>query len=196
MVENTFNLGDIVRVKVGKNLVETEITGIMPDGLYRVKSVNTHREFSVRHIHELVTAATRNIPDVAPASEVEAVAEPDATEMPCALDAETEDADQREEGTASDSKEDEYAINPAHESDRPRRRMSLMSAAVEVLKKSNVPMNTREIVAAVISQGLWEQTDCKTPEQSLYGSIFREIAAKDHPRIVRAEQKGKFRIAE
>ena len=28
MVENTFKLGDIVRVKVGKNLVETEITGI------------------------------------------------------------------------------------------------------------------------------------------------------------------------
>ena len=74
--------------------------------------------------------------------------------------------------------------------------MSLMSAAVEVLKKSSVPMNTREIVAAVIAQGLWEQTDCKTPEQSLYGSIFREIADKDHPRIVRAEQKGKFRIAE
>ena len=196
MVENTFKLGDIVRVKVGKNLVETEITGIMPDGLYRVKSVNTHREFSVRHIHELVTAATRNIPDVAPASEVEAVAEPDATEMPCALDAETEDADQREEGTASDSKEDEYAINPAHESDRPRRRMSLMSAAVEVLKKSNVPMNTREIVAAAIEAGLWEPTGSKTPEQSLYGSIFREIAAGKNPRIVRAEQKGKFRIAD
>ena len=72
---NEVKVGSLIRVKVGKNLVETEITGIMPDGLYRVKSVNTHREFSVRHIHELVTAATRNIPDVAPASEVEAVAD-------------------------------------------------------------------------------------------------------------------------
>ena len=69
-------------------------------------------------------------------------------------------------------------------------------AAVEVLKKSNVPMNTREIVAAAIEAGLWEPTGSKTPEQSLYGSIFREIAAGKHPRIVRAEQKGKFRIAD
>ena len=71
-----------------------------------------------------------------------------------------------------------------------------MNAAVQLLRESPVPMNTREIVAAAIEAGLWEPTGSKTPEQSLYGSIFREIAAKEHPRIVRAEQKGKFRIAE
>ena len=32
MVENTFKLGDIVRVKVGKNLIEAELVEILPDG--------------------------------------------------------------------------------------------------------------------------------------------------------------------
>ena len=72
----------------------------------------------------------------------------------------------------------------------------VMNAAVQLLRESPVPMNTREIVAAALEAGLWEPTGSKTPEQSLYGSIFREIATKERPRIVRADQKGKFRIAE
>ena len=169
MVENEFHPGDIVRVKVGKNLVEAEVVGLMPNGLFNVKSLNTQKEFGVKHIHELVFAAK---------------------------DYKQEKPEPEEAELASDGEDEEAVINPVHESDRPRRRMSLMSAAVEVLKKSNVPMNTREIVAAAIEAGLWEPTGSKTPEQSLYGSIFREIAAKDHPRIVRAEQKGKFKFAD
>jgi len=36
--------------------------------------------------------------------------------------------------------------------------------------------------------------ECKTPEQTLYGSIFREFNTKEHPRILKS--KGKFVIAE
>ena len=41
----------------------------------------------------------------------------------------------------------------------------------------------------------WTPTGCKTPEQSIYGSIFREINNKAHPRIVKNNVKGKFVIA-
>jgi hypothetical protein len=180
MVENEFHPGDIVRVKVGKNLVEAEVVGLMPNGLFNVKSLNTQKEFGVKHIHELVFAAKDYEQEEKPEPEpvTEPVTEPEEAEL------------------ASDGEDEEAGINPVHESDRPKKRMSLMNAAVQLLRESPVPMNTREIVAAAIEAGLWEPTGSKTPEQSLYGSIFREIAAKDHPRIVRAEQKGKFRIAE
>ena len=171
MVENEFHPGDIVRVKVGKNLVEAEVVELMPNGLYKVKSLNTQKEFGVKHIHELIYAANDD------SQEPEPVTEP-------------------EEAESTSGEDEDAVINPAHESDRPKKRMSLMNAAVELLRESPVPMNTREIVAAAIKAGLWEPTDCKTPEQSLYGSIFREIAAKEHPRIVRAEQKGKFKLAD
>lgn len=55
-------------------------------------------------------------------------------------------------------------------------------------------MNTREMVKAATDSGLWIPTDCKTPEQTLYGSIFREIASKEVPRIVKAEVRGKFKL--
>ena len=72
--------------------------------------------------------------------------------------------------------------------------MSLLSAAVEVLKEAGPehPMNCKEILEAILARQLWTPTDCKTPEQTLYGSIFREIKTKAQPRIVKSEVKGKF----
>ena len=74
----------------------------------------------------------------------------------------------------------------------PAKRTSLMDAAVAVLKASGEPMNTREIVKIATEKGYWTPTACKTPEQTLYGSIFREIKTKANPRIVKSETKGKF----
>ena len=137
------------------------------------------------------------------------VAEPEAVpaepEHPEAT-AETEPAtvevvpeDEAAEFTPSgEDEEDEYAINPAHESDKPVKRLSLLNAAVIVLKDAGPehPMNCKEILEAILERQLWTPTDCKTPEQTLYGSIFREINAKEHPRIVKSNVKGKFVIAE
>ena len=77
----------------------------------------------------------------------------------------------------------------------PVKPLSLMNAAVEVLRQSEQPLNTREIVAQAVASRLWTPTGARTPEQTLYGAIFREIATKEQPRIVKAEQKGKFRLA-
>ena len=95
-----------------------------------------------------------------------------------------------------EDEEDEYAINPAHESDKPVKRMSLLNAAVEVLKAAGPehPMNCKEILEAILDRHLWPLTDCKTPEQMIYGSIFREINNKEHPRIKKSDVKGKFVI--
>ena len=99
---------------------------------------------------------------------------------------------------SGEDEEDEYAINPAHESDKPVKRMSLLSAAVEVLKTAGPehPMNCKEILEAILELHLWTPTECKTPEQTLYGSLFREISMKEHPRIAKSNVKGKFVIAE
>ena len=99
---------------------------------------------------------------------------------------------------SGEDEEDEYAINPAHESDKPVKRLSLLNAAVIVLKDAGPehPMNCKEILEAILERQLWTPTNCKTPEQTLYGSIFREINAKEHPRIVKSNVKGKFVIAE
>lgn len=79
--------------------------------------------------------------------------------------------------------------------DCPKKKMSLINAAIEVLKEVGEPMGTKDLVEACIERGLWIPTGCKTPEQTLYGSFFREIKIAEHPRIIKTS-KGKFAIAE
>lgn len=71
--------------------------------------------------------------------------------------------------------------------------MSLLAAVVEVLKASDEPLNCRQMVAAAKERGLWTPGGGKTPEQTLYSSIRREIAARgDASRFAVSPVKGHF----
>ena len=180
-------VGTIVNVKVGRNIVPANVVEILEDG-FRVSSIAKNKEF--------VVTASRIVVDE---QEAEPVPEPVVPEEPVEAPASvaTDSVESEEEFTPSgDDEEDEYVINPAHESDKPVKRLSLLNAAVIVLRETKADMNTRELIEAIVERQLWTPTECKTPEQTLYGSIFREIATKEHPRIIKSEIKGKFRIAE
>ena len=173
-------VGTIVNVKVGRNIVPAKVVEILEDG-FRVSSVAKNKEF--------VVTASRIV------VEEELVTEQEPVEAPASAASDSDESKEEFQPTGDDQ-EDEYVINPAHESDKPVKRLSLLNAAVIVLNDTKADMNTRELIEAIVERQLWTTTDCKTPEQTLYGSIFREIATKEHPRIVRSEIKGKFRIAD
>ena len=83
--------------------------------------------------------------------------------------------------------------NSAPESGRPEKKPSLLEAAAQILKRSRTPLNTKEILAKVIESGLWTPNGGKTPEQSLYSAIFREINTKENSRFHKSsEKKGSF----
>ena len=238
-------VGSLIRVKIGRNLIYAKVLEVLNDG-FRVCSVAKNKEFHVTPSRiafdegEAEQPAPANAepqneteqeaaepeaneqepaePEVAAQTESESVEEQAGTgeeaEAPEAVE-QNADAEQTEADEAAtvevvpedeaaefipsgEDEEDEYVINPAHESDKPVKRMSLLSAAVEVLKEAGPehPMNCKEILEAILERHLWTPTECKTPEQTLYGSIFREINAKEQPRIVKSEAKGKFRIAD
>lgn len=178
-------VGTIVNVKVGRNIVPAKVIEILEDG-FRVSSVAKNKEF--------VVTASRIVVDeekTEPVGVASDSAESEVAEQPVEPEEPVEEFQ-----PTGDDEEDEYVINPAHESDKPIKRLSLLNAAVIVLRDTKADMNTRELIEAIVERQLWTPTECKTPEQTLYGSIFREIATKEHPRIVRSETKGKFRIAE
>ena len=166
-----FFTGEIANAKVGRNIVNVEIIEDCGNGCYKVKSLSTGREFSTCRVEKInnINMEENNMTD-----EINTI--------------------EQEINTA----EVEESPNPAPEcATAPQRekKLSLLDAAVEVLKSSSEPMNTREMVKAATDAGLWIPTGCKTPEQTLYGSIFREIKTKENPRIVKSEQKGKFQYA-
>ena len=60
----------------------------------------------------------------------------------------------------------------------PARKLSLLSAAAEVLKGSDEPLNCRRMIELAKEKGLWTPAGGKTPEQTLYSAIAREIKSK------------------
>ena len=168
---SVFRIGEIANAKVGRNIVNVEILEDCGNGCYKVKSLSTGREFSTCRVEKI---NNNNMEENNMTDEINTIEqEINTTEV-------------------------EESPNPAPEcATAPQRekKLSLLDAAVEVLKSSGEPMNTREMVKAATDAGLWIPTGCKTPEQTLYGSIFREIKTKENPRIVKSEQKGKFQYA-
>jgi len=162
---NEIKVGGTVLLKVGRNEAKVKILKPMAGGnAFMVKSLSSGKEFVVPSSR--IPAPTISAESVKP--------------MP-------------EEVAPASVETEEDAPNPGPEV-APTKKMSLMDAAVAVLKESGEPMNTREMVKAATGKGYWTPTACRTPEQTLYGSIFREIKTKARPRIVKSETKGKFRL--
>ena len=181
---SNITVGTIVMVKVGRNEIEVVVTEITANG-WKVKKVGSDREFIVTRIERGI--AEPGAPEAAPATEPE-------TE---AVDAEipSEEAPATEpEAESAEAEEEVDTPNPAPESGgSPEKKLSLLNAALQVLKHSRTPLNTKEILAQVIEEGLWSPNGAKTPEQSLYSAFFREIKEKEMPRVRKsAARRGAF----
>ena len=168
---SNITVGTIVMVKVGRNEIEVVVTEITANG-WKVKKVGSDREFIVTRIERVI-------------------AEPGASEAASATEPETEAVDAE---IPSEAEEEVDTPNPAPESGgSPEKKLSLLNAALLVLKRSRTPLNTKEILAQVIEEGLWSPNGAKTPEQSLYSAFFREIKEKETPRVRKsAARRGAF----
>lgn len=168
---SNITVGTIVMVKVGRNEIEVVVTEITANG-WKVKKVGSDREFIVTSIERVI-------------------AEPGAPEAASATEPETEAVDAE---IPSEAEEEVDTPNPAPESGgSPEKKLSLLNAALQVLKRSRTPLNTKEILAQVIEEGLWSPNGAKTPEQSLYSAFFREIKEKETPRVRKsAARRGAF----
>ena len=168
---SNITVGTIVMVKVGRNEIEVVVTEITANG-WKVKKVGSDREFIVTRIERVI-------------------AEPGAPEAASATEPETEAVDAE---IPSETEEEVDTPNPAPESGgSPEKKLSLLNAALLVLKRSRTPLNTKEILAQVIEEGLWSPNGAKTPEQSLYSAFFREIKEKETPRVRKsAARRGAF----
>ena len=78
----------------------------------------------------------------------------------------------------------------------PAQRLALLEEAIRALQAQppGTALNTRELVELATASGLWANNGAKTPEQTLYFAIFREIATKERPRIIRSAERGKFEL--
>ena len=77
--------------------------------------------------------------------------------------------------------------------DKPK--LSLIKAAIAVLEESDEALNTKQMIEKAKAKGLWTPGEGKTPEQTLYSAIAREIKAKGENSRFKLVAKGHFKLA-
>ena len=90
---------------------------------------------------------------------------------------------------AGDAKPVKAAKAPKEKKDK---RVSCIDAAAQVLAASQTPLNTKEMIEAMGSQGLWSSPGGKTPAATLYSAILREISTKGNDSRFTKTERGKF----
>lgn len=162
-----FRIGEIANAKVGRNLVEVEILEC-GEGFFRVKSVSSGREFNTSRLEKINNNHQME----------EAIMPED--NIPTNAEAETN----AEVDTP----------NPAPEcaTAKKEKKVSLLDLAAKILADTGEAMNCKELVAKAKETG-WVSTG-KTPEQTLYSGIFREIKEKGEASRFKksATRKGSF----
>jgi len=74
------------------------------------------------------------------------------------------------------------------------KKMSLVEAAIVVMKEIGEPMNTKRMVALAAEKGLWSSPNGKTPHNTLYAAILREITEKGDASRFEKVERGKFAL--
>lgn len=164
-----FFIGEIANAKVGRNLVEVEILEC-GEGFFRVKSVSSGREFNTSRL-EKINNNHQMEEAIMPEDNITTNAEAE-------VNAENEVDTQ----------------NPAPEcaTAKKEKKVSLLDLAAKILADTGEALNCKELVAKAKETG-WVSTG-KTPEQTLYSGIFREIKEKGEASRFKksATRKGSF----
>ena len=164
-----FFTGEIANAKVGRNLVEVEILEC-GEGFFRVKSVSSGREFNTSRLEKI--------------NNNHQMEEAIMPEDNITTNAEAEVNAENEVDTP----------NPAPEcaTAKKEKKVSLLDLAAKILADTGEALNCKELVAKAKETG-WVSTG-KTPEQTLYSGIFREIKEKGEASRFKksATRKGSF----
>ena len=76
------------------------------------------------------------------------------------------------------------------------KRMGLVSAAIQILADAgaDAAMNCHELVKAAAERGLWQPRAGKTPANTLYAALLREVRDKGEASRFRKIDRGKFSL--
>ena len=170
MKKSDVQIGATYLVKVASNLVPVKITHEHDNGGWEGTSVKTGKTIRIKTAQRL----RKPLADTGHGAKSQAKATKDA-----------KPAAERDTG--------ERGATGAKRKTKP---MSLLDAAAHLLSLgTGDPMRCKDIVDLAAERGLWTPRDGKTPENTLYAAISREIKVKGAAsRFVKAE-RGKFALA-
>ena len=164
-MSNEFKAGDRAYTKVGRNLVEVRVKAKTETGW--TVTTRTGRTLAVRSL-EAVPGAAAGIASAGTPKAAAKAAKAAAKAAPKAA-----------------PKTEAAAV--------PKKGLSLLNAAATVLERSGEAMPVRAMIEEAKASGLWTPTGGKTPEQTLYSAIMREIRDKGDASRFEKDARGHFK---
>ena len=191
-------VGMRVMVKVAAREIPATVVEV-GENWFLVRSDSTGREFRTTRVVDILDAPETEDAEIAQAAadiadEEAATAELRSREENGEADEPKSEPPKADEPKAEEPPKADEAAPAVAETAAPRRNLSLVDAAVEVLRAEKRPMGVKELVKFATERGLWIPTKAKTPEQSLYGGLYLEMKNSSHPRIRKAAEKGRFEL--
>ena len=166
-MSNEFKAGDRAYTKVGRNLVEVRVKAKTETGW--TVTTRTGRTLAVRSL-EAIPGSAAGIASAGTPKAAAKAAKAAAKAAPKAA-----------------PKTEAAAV--------PKKGLSLLNAAATVLERSGEAMPVRAMIEEAKASGLWTPTGGKTPEQTLYSAIIREIKDKGGASRFRKDGRGRFSFA-
>jgi HB1, ASXL, restriction endonuclease HTH domain len=75
------------------------------------------------------------------------------------------------------------------------KKLSALDGAAKVLGETKKPMSCKDLIEAMAAKGYWTSTNGKTPANTLYSAILREIGTKGKEARFKKAERGKFVLA-
>ena len=170
MNTSKIRIGQTYQMRIGKNTSEVRIVEEHPDGGWIGESVKTGKAIRIKSPERIVTHIG---------------------EIPAKATKPTKAEKQRDTGEAVAPQAETVATVAKTD----RKPLSLLNAAAIVLEACDRPLSCKEIIEKAVDAGVWKPGAGKTPANTLYSSILREIAKKGaDSRFVKAE-RGKFKLS-
>jgi len=72
------------------------------------------------------------------------------------------------------------------------KKLSALDAAAKVLGETGQAMTSQELITAMAEKGLWTSLGGKTPSNTLYAALMREVNAKGKDARFKKTERGKF----
>jgi len=185
MKQDQIKLGQVYAAKVTGKVVPVRIDAENPNGGWDATNTHTNRPVRIKSVQRLRNKVSVPGADDKPATSATRAKKP----AKATKDAKAESKRDTAKRPAKGGKRDADGEKP----------MSLLDAAAHLLSLGTGDdpgaMRCQDIVDLAVERGLWQPGSGKTPANTLYASILREINTKgEASRFVKAE-RGKFALA-
>jgi hypothetical protein len=192
MKANEIQIGGAYQAKVSDRVVTVRIDRASPHGGWEATNLHTNKAVRIKTAGRL-RAPVGQTRSAAKSKKAKQKEHRDQLNAKIKAEAEAKNANVADETeSVSQANEAEENTPVAAVGETKAKKLSALDAAAKVLAESDVPMTCKELIQAMATAGLWSSPKGRTPENTLYSAVMREVNVKKEEARFRKVSAGHF----